>query len=54
VDFYQHPVSVERILQLEQQFIELLIEQSPFFRSESFATIEEAISIFDAFFEPCA
>lgn len=50
-DFYRQPVSVERILQLEQQFIELLIEESPFSRSGSFATIQEAIANFDASFD---
>src|SRR5271165_3644381 len=50
-DFYQQPVSVDRVLQLEQQFIELLVEQSPFPRSGSFATIQEAITNSDVTFE---
>ncbi|MGO9335955.1 MAG: hypothetical protein ACLPY1_00445 [Terracidiphilus sp.] len=39
------------MLQLEKQFIELLIEESPFARSGSFASIQEAITNFDASFE---
>ncbi len=50
-DFYQPPVAVDRLLQLEKQFIELLLEESPFSRSGSFATVEEAIADHDASFE---
>jgi hypothetical protein len=50
-DFYQSPVSVDRISQLEKQLIELLLEQSPIKRSGSFATIEEAIADHDKSFE---
>jgi hypothetical protein len=49
-DFFQKTVSVDRILELEQQ-IELLLKESPFSRSGSFPTIEEAIAAHDASFE---
>jgi len=50
-DFYQSPISVDRVLQLEAQFIELLLEESPFERSGSFATVDEAIANHDKLFE---
>jgi len=50
-DFYQSPITPDRLLQLEKQFIELLLEESPFSRSESFPTVEEAIADHDASFK---
>jgi hypothetical protein len=50
-DFYQSPSTADYISQLERQFIELLIEQSPFTRSGSFASIEEAITDHDKSFK---
>jgi len=44
-------VTEDHIKFLEKQFIELLVEQSPFERSGSFASLEEAISDFDKSFE---
>jgi hypothetical protein len=49
-DFYRLPVTNEQVQSLEKQFIELLMDQSPFERSESFASIEEAIRNHDEFF----
>ena len=42
-DFYKAPISDDRVLELERQYLELLLEESPFKRSEAFATIDEAI-----------
>lgn len=42
-DFYKSPVTDDRVLELETQYLELLIEESPFKRSGAFATLEEAI-----------
>jgi hypothetical protein len=42
-DYYKEPLSDDRVLELQTQYIELLLEESPFKRSGSFATIEEAI-----------
>jgi len=50
-DFYQSPITVSRISELDKQFVELLLEESPFTRSGSFATVEEAISNHEIFFE---
>jgi len=50
-DRYQSPISVDRISQLEKQFIELLVEESPFERSGAFATVEEGIADHDKSFE---
>lgn len=50
-DFYQSPISVDRWSQLEKQFIELLLEESPTARSGSFPTVEEAITDHDTSFE---
>jgi len=49
-DSYKRPVTNDQIQSLEKQFIELLIEQSPFERGGFFATIEEAISDHDKSF----
>jgi hypothetical protein len=50
-DFYKSPVTIDRVSQLEMQFIELLLEESPFLRSGSFDTVEEAIAEHDKSFE---
>jgi hypothetical protein len=49
-DFYNLPIQTERLVQLEKQFIELMIEQSPFERSGSFDSVEEAIAHHDSEF----
>jgi hypothetical protein len=49
-DFYQGPITNDQIQFLEKQFIELLLDQSPFERGESFPSIEEAISDHDESF----
>lgn len=49
-DFFRTPIQHDRILQSEKQWIELLFEQSPFDRSGSFSTIEEAIAHHDSEF----
>ena len=43
VNFYKSPVTDDRVLELETQYLELLLEESPFKRSGAFATLEEAI-----------
>jgi hypothetical protein len=43
-DFYNLPFQTERLIQLEKQFLELVIEESPFTRSGAFDTVEEAIA----------
>jgi len=50
-DFYRLPLSNDHVEQLERQFLELLIEQSPFDRTSAFETIGEAIAAHDASFE---
>jgi hypothetical protein len=42
-DFYRSPVTEERMNELQGQYIELLLQESPFKRAGSFATVEEAI-----------
>ena len=42
-DYYKEPLSQDRVLELQTEYIELLLGESPFKRSGSFATIEEAI-----------
>lgn len=51
VDFYRDPVVCSHVLELEKQFIELLLEEDPFERSGSFASIDEAIADHDASFQ---
>jgi hypothetical protein len=43
-DFFRRPIQSQRLVELETQWIELLLEQSPFERSRSFPTVEEAIA----------
>jgi hypothetical protein len=50
-DFYRAPVTDEYLWQLEKQYLELLLEEDPFSRSGSFASVEEAIEEHDASFE---
>ncbi len=42
-DFYKSPVAEERMNELQKQYIELLLKESPFKRAGSFDTVEEAI-----------
>jgi hypothetical protein len=50
-DFYRNPVTLQAVSELEKQFIELLIEQSPFERSGGFSSIEAAIEDHDRIIE---
>ena len=50
-DCYRAPVTDEYLLQLEKQYLELLLEEDPFSRTGSFASVEEAIEEHDASFE---
>ncbi len=49
-DFYNLPIQTERLVNSEKQFVELLIEESPFVRSGAFDSVEEAISRHDSEF----
>jgi hypothetical protein len=49
-DFFELPIQMERLVQLEKQFLELMIEESPFTRSGSFDSIEDAIAHHDSEF----
>jgi hypothetical protein len=42
-DFFEAPVSRERLLQLEQQYVELLLEAAPDDRAETHESLEAAI-----------
>lgn len=46
-DFYNLPLETEQLIALEKQFLELMIEESPFERSASFDSVEEAIGRHD-------
>ena len=46
-DFYSLPIRTEQLLQLEKQFLELMMEESPVERSGS---VEEAIARHDSEF----
>lgn len=50
-DFYSLPIDQDRRKDLENQFLELLVEQPPNLRSGVFPTLEEAIARHDADFE---
>jgi hypothetical protein len=49
-DLYNLPIQIEQLVQSEKQFLELMIEESPFVRSCSFDTAEEAIAHHDSEF----
>lgn len=49
-DFYNLPIQTEQLVQMEKQFLELMIEESPFVRSGSFDSVEEAIASHDSQF----
>ena len=42
-DFYRSSMSSGDVLKLDKQFVELLVEDDPFSRSESYASIGQAI-----------
>jgi len=42
-DFYKTPVTEERLTELQEQYLELLLKESPFKRAGSFDTVQEAI-----------
>jgi len=43
-DFFQKPVTAEKLRQSDQQFVELLLEDDPFKRAGSFPSLEEALA----------
>jgi hypothetical protein len=49
-DFYNLPIQNERLVQLDKQFLELMIEESPIVRSGAFDSVEEAIAHHDSEF----
>ena len=42
-DFYRHPLDAKLISNLEKQYVELLFEEAPDTRAETYGTLEEAI-----------
>jgi hypothetical protein len=50
-DFFNIPITADRIRESEQQFVELLAEQAPDERSGGYSTLEQAIAAHDADFE---
>jgi hypothetical protein len=51
VDYYHLPFDEAQALQLDNQFLELLSEEAPEVRTETYATLEEAIRMHDQEFE---
>ena len=51
VDFYYLPLDETQIGQLEKQFIELLFDEAPEIRTETYPTLEEAIKAHDNEFD---
>lgn len=49
-DFYQQPIQLDRLIQSDRQFLELLVEESPFSRAGSFISIEQAIEAHESTF----
>jgi hypothetical protein len=49
-DFYNLPIKEEQFVQSEKQFLELMIEESPFVRSGAFDSLAEAIAHHDSEF----
>lgn len=49
-DFYHSPIKAEQLIQSEKQFLELMIDESPFTRSGSFDSVAEAIAHHDSEF----
>ena len=47
VDFYNEPLNVKTVHELDQQFIELLLEAAPNSENETYGTLEEAIANHD-------
>ncbi len=50
-DYYNLPLSIEEDRRFDRQFKELLIEQAPEHRSETWVTLEEAVLNHDREFE---
>lgn len=44
VDFYRLPLSAERVVQFQKQFVELLCESDPRERAGAFDSLDEAIA----------
>jgi hypothetical protein len=44
VDFYNEPLDVKRMQELDRQFLELLFEEAPNTENETYGTLEEAIA----------
>src|SRR5215472_6771855 len=53
-DFYTLPLDESRVRSLEAQFVELLIEQRPDERTDTFASLQEAIAHHDEEFRQTA
>lgn len=50
-DFYRQPLDAKQIHDLDMQYIELLLEEPPHLRTETYETLEEAILRHDEDFE---
>jgi len=50
-DFYHLPLDEAQLAQFDRQFLELLCEEAPEVRAETYATLEEAIRMHDQEFE---
>ena len=50
-DFYHLPLDEVQLAQFDHQFLELLCEEAPEIRAETYATLEEAINVHDLEFE---
>jgi hypothetical protein len=50
-DFYRHPLDAKQIGELDRQYVELLLEEPPNLRTETYETLEEAILRHDQDFE---
>jgi hypothetical protein len=46
-DYYHLPLDVSQLAQSDRQFLELLIEEAPEARAETYLTLEEAIRMHD-------
>ncbi len=49
-DFYRMPVTPDHLTQLDMQYIELILEEPPCSRNQSYSSITEAIEAHDRLF----
>ncbi len=51
-DFYRLPIRPEQVANLDKQFLELVVEQAPNVRTQTYPSLEQAIAAHDEEFEP--